>query len=132
MISSPFQGAMMSICFKEGLKLEAGALEEIISGTGNDVRQTLTHLSMYAADKGVKVGTAKAKDEAKTAKKDVKLGPWEVIRKVFSAEEHKKMSLNDKSDLFFYDYSMAPLFVQENYLSVKPKAPKCVRLGLRH
>jgi replication factor C subunit 1 len=51
-------------------------------------------------------------------------GPWEVIRKVFSAEEHKKMSMNDKSDLFFYDYSMAPLFVQENYLSVKPNVPK--------
>jgi DNA polymerase III delta prime subunit len=68
-----FQGAMMSICFKEGLKLEQGALEEIIGGTGNDVRQTLTHLSMYAADKGVKVGTAKAKDEAHSAKKDVKL-----------------------------------------------------------
>lgn len=31
------------------------------------------------------------------------------------------MSFNDKSDLFFYDYSIAPLFVQENYLHVKPK-----------
>ena len=30
------------------------------------------------------------------------------------------MSLNDKSDLFFYDYNIAPLFVQENYLHVKP------------
>ncbi len=31
------------------------------------------------------------------------------------------MSFNDKSDLFFYDYNIAPLFVQENYLKVKPK-----------
>lgn len=30
------------------------------------------------------------------------------------------MSFSDKSDLFFYDYSIAPLFVQENYLRVKP------------
>jgi replication factor C subunit 1 len=34
------------------------------------------------------------------------------------------MSFNDKSDLFFYDYSIAPLFVQENYLKVKPKGDK--------
>lgn len=31
------------------------------------------------------------------------------------------MSFEDKSDLFFYDYSIAPLFVQENYLHVKPR-----------
>lgn len=30
------------------------------------------------------------------------------------------MSFNDKSDLFFFDYNIAPLFVQENYLKVKP------------
>lgn len=32
------------------------------------------------------------------------------------------MSLIDKSDLFFHDYSLAPLFVQENYVHVKPAA----------
>lgn len=31
------------------------------------------------------------------------------------------MTFNDKSDLFFHDYNIAPLFVQENYLKVKPK-----------
>lgn len=30
------------------------------------------------------------------------------------------MNLNDKSDLFFCDYSLMPLFVQENYLMVEP------------
>jgi len=42
------------------------------------------------------------------------------VRKVFSAEEHKIMNINDKCDLFFYDYNISPLFVQENYLSVVP------------
>lgn len=32
------------------------------------------------------------------------------------------MSLIDKADLFFHDYSLAPLFVQENYIHVKPAA----------
>jgi replication factor C subunit 1 len=41
---------------------------------------------------------------------------------VFSAQEQKGMNLSDKSDLFFHDYSIGPLFVQENYLSVMPYA----------
>ena len=28
------------------------------------------------------------------------LGPWDVVKKVFNAEEHKNMSIHDKSDLF--------------------------------
>ncbi|XP_055546783.1 replication factor C subunit 1 [Wyeomyia smithii] len=120
------KGAMMSVCFKEGLKLAPGALEEIIAGTGGDVRQTLNHLALYSAGKasGISLSVDKAKQGAESARKDVKMGPWDVIRKVFSAEEHKSMSIHDKSDLFFHDYSLAPLFVQENYLKVTPKVPK--------
>lgn len=51
-------------------------------------------------------------------------GPWDAVRKIFSAEDHKTMSLMDKSDLFFHDYNIMPLFVQENYLIVSPHAVK--------
>lgn len=34
------------------------------------------------------------------------------------------MTFSDKADLFFQDYNMAPLFVQENYLKVKPNCDK--------
>lgn len=125
------KGAMMSVCFKEGLKLAPGALEEIIAGTGGDVRQTLNHLALHSAGKALgttSLSAAQAKQEAQTARKDVKMGPWDVIRKVFSAEDHKTMSIHDKSDLFFHDYSLAPLFVQENYLKVTPKVPKAQHL----
>lgn len=33
-------------------------------------------------------------------------------------EDYARMSLNDKSDLFFCDYSIMPLFVYENYLNI--------------
>ncbi|KAL1399739.1 hypothetical protein pipiens_007966 [Culex pipiens pipiens] len=124
-------GAMMSVCFKEGLKLAPGALEEIIAGTGGDVRQTLNHLALHSTGKtlgATSLSAAQAKQEAQTARKDVKMGPWDVIRKVFSAEDHRTMSIHDKSDLFFHDYSLAPLFVQENYLKVTPKVPKAQHL----
>ena len=52
-------------------------------------------------------------------------GPFDVCRKVFAGgEETARMTINDKSDLFFHDYQMAPLFVQENYPSVTPRAAK--------
>ncbi|XP_041763616.1 replication factor C subunit 1 [Anopheles merus] len=120
------KGAMMSVCFKEQLKLSPGVLEEIIAGTGGDVRQTLNHLALYSAGKSMAASLSvdSAKKQADSAKKDIKIGPWDVIRKVFSAEDHKHMTLNDKADLFFHDYNIAPLFVQENYLKVQPKAPR--------
>jgi len=34
------------------------------------------------------------------------------------------MTIVDKSDLFFHDYSIGPLFVQENYIHVTPFAAR--------
>ncbi|XP_006873294.1 PREDICTED: replication factor C subunit 1 [Chrysochloris asiatica] len=116
------KGAMMSIAFKEGLKIPPPAMNEIILGANQDIRQVLHNLSMWSAqNKALTYDQAKA--DSRRAKKDIKLGPFEVARKVFAAgEETAHMSLMDKSDLFFHDYSIAPLFVQENYVHVKPLA----------
>ena len=77
------------------------------------------------ADPCKKMTPEEAKKEAERSKKtSIKMGPWDVTRKVFSASDHKGMSLIDKSDLFFHDYSLGPLFVQENYLLSSPDAAK--------
>ena len=48
-------------------------------------------------------------------------GPFDVIKMVFMPKEgERKMTLAEKSGLFFHDYCMGPLFVQENYPRVKP------------
>uniref|UniRef100_A0A8I5T3M3 Replication factor C subunit 1 n=1 Tax=Pongo abelii TaxID=9601 RepID=A0A8I5T3M3_PONAB len=116
------KGAMMSIAFKEGLKIPPPAMNEIILGANQDIRQVLHNLSMWCArSKALTYDQAKA--DSHRAKKDIKMGPFDVARKVFAAgEETAHMSLMDKSDLFFHDYSIAPLFVQENYIHVKPVA----------
>ena len=81
----------------------------------------LHHLSMVrASQQEEKMGAEQARQEAQAAKKtSVKIGPWDVCKKVFSQEEHRGMSIFDKSDLYFYDYNLAGLFVQENYLAAK-------------
>ncbi|NWI19906.1 RFC1 factor, partial [Crypturellus soui] len=116
------KGAMMSIAFKEGLKIPPPAMQEIILSANQDIRQILHNLNMWCA-KDKSLTYDEAKTDASKAKKDIKLGPFDVVRKVFAAgEEASRMSLIDKSDLFFHDYSLAPLFVQENYIHVKPAA----------
>lgn len=113
------KGRLMSICFKEKFKMNPEKLEEIIAATNNDIRQTINHLALLSA--GEQLPQQTQPQQQQVASKDLKLGPWEVVRKVFTAEEHKQMSIHDKCDLFFHDYSMAPLFVQQNYLQVTPQ-----------
>lgn len=64
--------------------------------------------------------------DASGARKNVRLSAFEVIRKVFSpdvsGQNGHQATLNECLDLFFQDYSLVPLFVQENYLNVKPKS----------
>lgn len=111
---------MMSICFKEGLDIKPDALAQLIIGTGCDIRQTLNHLSMWsAADKSISAETVQ--NESKKSQKDVVIGVWDVIKKVFNKSENNHMSLADKAKLFFYDYSFGPMFVQENYLYTNPE-----------
>ncbi|KAK1175600.1 replication factor C subunit 1-like [Acipenser oxyrinchus oxyrinchus] len=116
------KGAMMSVAFKEGLKVPPPALNEIILAANQDIRQVLHNLSMWSVRDKV-LTYDQAKSDASKARKDVKMGPFDVCRKVFAAgDETAHMSLIDKSDLFFHDYSLAPLFVQENYVHVRPAA----------
>nr|XP_028601072.1 replication factor C subunit 1 isoform X1 [Podarcis muralis] len=116
------KGAMMSIAFKEGLKIPPPAMNEVILAANQDIRQVLHNLSMWCA-RSKSLTYDGVKEDANKAKKDIKLGPFDVVRKVFATgEETSHMSLIDKSDLFFHDYSLAPLFVQENYIHVTPAA----------
>ncbi|XP_072352688.1 replication factor C subunit 1 isoform X2 [Scyliorhinus torazame] len=116
------KGAMMTVAFKEGLKIPPPAMNEIILAANQDIRQVLHNLSMWCvANKTLTYD--QAKENGSKTRKDIKMGPFDVVRKVFAAgEETAHMSLIDKSDLFFHDYSIAPLFVQENYLHLKPAA----------
>jgi hypothetical protein len=67
-----FQGAMMSICFKEGIKISPETLNDIITGTNHDVRQVLHHLSLWSVrDKQLSFEGIKA--ESVKAKKDIKM-----------------------------------------------------------
>lgn len=113
------KGAMMSIAFKEKLSILPQAMEKVIIGSNQDVRQVLHNLSMWTSKKK-SMNYDEAKADAERAKKDIKMGPFDVTRKLFSAAESSKMSMQDYFSLFFNDYSLIPLFSQENYIQAVP------------
>ena len=67
-----FQAAMMSLAYKEGIKIPPPALNEVISAANQDIRQVIHNLSMWtASDKALTYDQVK-KDAAK-AHKDMKM-----------------------------------------------------------
>lgn len=114
---------MMSICFKEGIKVSGDVLSEIIVSANQDIRQVLHNLSMWVVkDKGI--NQDRARIDANNAKKSLKMGPWDVARAVFSQTEQQKSNFRQKEELFFQDYNLGPLFVQDTYIQVKPSKAK--------
>ncbi|PBC28133.1 Replication factor C subunit [Apis cerana cerana] len=96
------RAAMKSICFKENINITNEDLDLLIESTNQDIRQIINHLALFVGQIG-----SQEKSGKKHVNKDLKLGSWDVVKQVFSAEEQKP-----------------PLFVQENYLLVIPEAPK--------
>jgi len=52
---------------------------------------------------------------------------FDICRKTFaSGDEMMRMTLSDKIDLFFHDYSLVPLFAYENYIGAIPYSSRSV------
>lgn len=105
---------MLSLCYKENIKISKEDLDRLIESTNHDIRQVINHLEFLRGQTAQIEAT-----EKKHSNKDFKLGPFDVAKMIFNAEKQKDMSLNDKIGLYFHDYNIAPLFVQENYLHVR-------------
>lgn len=105
---------MKSLCFKENIKISTEDLDRLIESTNYDIRQVINHLEFLSG----REAQAEAAD-SKHSKKNFKVGPFDVAKMVFNVQQQKNMSLSDKIGLYFHDYNIAPLFVQENYLAVR-------------
>ena len=87
------KGAMMSVCFKEGLTIEPQALREIIIASGQDVRQVMHNLSLWSAT-NKKMNTEEIQKAALNAKKNSKMVTCPVLS--------LSLSLCDSSACYFY------------------------------
>ncbi|KAJ2421116.1 DNA replication factor C complex subunit Rfc1, partial [Coemansia sp. RSA 2531] len=61
-----------------------------------------------------------SKDYSSFNKKEVSIGPFDVVGKYLNKTENMRLSFSDKLDLYYSDFSIVPLFVQENYIDNRP------------
>jgi len=111
---------LLSICEKEKVKIASDVIDEIIEMSNHDIRQILHYFSIFSQQ------NHKLDDIKKNRIiKDIKLGPFDAVKKLFSeGPEYEKMSMKEKSDLFFNDYSLMPIFAFENYQQCQPTKTK--------
>ncbi|CAK9779377.1 DNA replication factor C, large subunit [Cutaneotrichosporon oleaginosum] len=113
---------ILSILFKEKLKIPANVVDEIVKGTNSDIRQVLNMLSTYKLGKS-EMDFDEGKQLIKMNEKNTIMTPFTITDKLcgpYSFSRTSKETLNDKMDLYFQDFSFIPLFIQEHYLKTNP------------
>ncbi|KAI6230691.1 Replication factor C subunit 1 [Aphelenchoides fujianensis] len=97
---------MMTILMREGVRVPKEDVERVIQAANQDLRQSIYSLQLLAAGQDKQGGVMT---------KDVALNTFEAARRLLSGETN----LEQKRELFFTDYALMPLFVQEMYLNIR-------------
>ncbi|PIA13441.1 DNA replication factor C, large subunit [Coemansia reversa NRRL 1564] len=108
-----------TIAFRENLKIEQNAIGQMVKATHNDIRQIINLMSSYAL-RSSSMTYLDSKAFGGLNKKEVTVGPFDVIQSYLSCGDNMAMSFADKLDLYYSDYGIVPLFVQENYIDTWP------------
>ncbi|GAA5883791.1 hypothetical protein JCM16303_002375 [Sporobolomyces ruberrimus] len=116
--ANEIRSRIMSIAFKEGLKIDGKVVDQLVQGSQSDIRQIVNMLATYKL--GAKaLDYDQSKKLSKMNEKNALQTPWTLYSKIFGPQAGSAvsgMTLNDKIEVYFQDHAMMPLFVQENYL----------------
>lgn len=113
---------IMTICFREGMKLPIPAINAIIEGSHSDIRQIINMLSSAKLDEDV-MDFDQGRTMSKKWEKHVILKPWDIVGKILGGgmfAPNNSFTLNDKIELYFNDHEFSSLMLQENYLGTSP------------
>jgi replication factor C subunit 1 len=113
---------IMTIAFREGLKMPAPVINALIEGSNADIRQVVNMISTAKLDQKA-MDFDQGKSMSKAWQKHVILKPWDITQKIlgggmFAASSNA--TLNEKIELYFNDHEFSPLMLQENYLGTNP------------
>lgn len=109
---------LVEICNLEGLKVEENAIENLCESVGNDIRQCLNFLQFWSR-KFSELKFFDMKNHFGKFNKDsaVMINHFDGVTRLLTRASFAKMGFRDKLNMFFLDYDLVPLLVQENYLS---------------
>ena len=113
---------IMTICYRENLKVSPQVANALIEGSHADIRQVINMLSTAKLDEQA-MDFDKGKKMSKSWEKHVILKPWDIVSKILGGgmfASSSKATLNDKIELYFNDHEFSSLMLQENYLGTNP------------
>lgn len=115
---------IMTICYREGLKIPANVIAALIEGSRADIRQVINMLSTAKLDLNAEgMDFDKGKKMSEAWEKNIILKPWDIVSKILGGGMFASSStstLNDKIELYFNDHEFSSLMLQENYLGTSP------------
>ena len=112
---------LAEICKKENIQYEINALEYICEICGNDVRQIMNFIELFTrTHRSIKYKDLTRNDQKMQGKDEVvMLKNFDAAKELLSCKSHS-LSYRHLLDLYFIDYDLIPLLIQENYLSTFP------------
>eukprot|EP01090_Pellita_catalonica_P020852 TRINITY_DN7645_c0_g1_i1.p1 TRINITY_DN7645_c0_g1~~TRINITY_DN7645_c0_g1_i1.p1 ORF type:complete len:464 (-),score=92.07 TRINITY_DN7645_c0_g1_i1:18-1409(-) len=118
------RGRMQEILRYHRVSIDTAALDKIITSVNGDIRQLLTLLQMWSVSNQSLNSAASVKNDLllSNSGKDVDLGPFDALPRLVNRQIASTLTLDDKIDMYFVDYYMVPLLLQQNYASVRPAA----------
>jgi replication factor C subunit 1 len=101
----------------ERLKVDDNSIDFLIGIMGNDIRQCLNFLQIWSKKSKTFV-YASLKPQEKSIRKDeaVMISNFDAGTRLMRRGEFEKMTLRERMNMFFVDYSLIPLLFHENYL----------------
>ncbi|RDX48557.1 DNA replication factor C, large subunit [Lentinus brumalis] len=117
---------ILSILYKEKMKIPANVIDQLVQGAQSDIRQVLNMLATWRLS-NTTMDFDEGKSMVKMNEKYSVMTPFGVINKMLGPQMFSQTSretLGDKMELYFHDPSFVPLFMQENYLKTTPSRIK--------
>ena len=99
------------ICNNERIQISDDSILSLVTSIGGDFRQVLNYLQLVSLSRSPIHSGASS---LSLKDKSIGLVASEASKLMLS---NSKMSLQDRYDLFFIDYEMVPLLIQQNYVS---------------
>ena len=109
---------LMQICQKENIQCEMNALEFLCESVGNDIRQCINFVEMWAKNhNSIKFNEIQQKYGSFNKDSVCMISNFDASQKLLNSSNSKRMKFRELLDLYFIDYDLIPLLIYENYLS---------------
>ncbi|KAI7885021.1 DNA replication factor C, large subunit, partial [Lichtheimia hyalospora FSU 10163] len=118
--AAQLRSRLMTITYREGLSVEPNAIDQLVASSHNDLRQVINMLSTYKLSQD-RLNYDQAKALGESNEKYVIRNIFDIAMDLLSAGRWHEMTLAQKTDLYFHDYSLSHLMMFENYLRVNPE-----------